>query len=510
MKLKKIKIDSLSANMLSSLICRAVTIFSSLFVQRHILIAFGSNYNGLTSLITQVMSYLVLLEAGLGAASIQAFYHPLNHQDWDEVTGILRATASSYRKVAFLFSSFLIGITLLVPLAIVGEIEFMLAAVFTLISGASNIVSYLFGGAYTALLTADQKISVTFNLTSVSTLLSAVLRIIALQNGCGIVGVQAIHLLCVLLKCITLCLYVRKKYPHLRKSAKPNFNAISKRWNVLLHNIAGLVVNHTDILILTVADSLKIVSVYSVYNMIYGQMGTVMRTTFGQAPQASFGQLLHCDKKGFERLYAIFETSFTIILFVILTLVLILTLPFVALYTQGVTDVAYLDFWLPILFSIIFFMDQVRTPALLTINATGAFKETQVGAIVEACINLVLSAILFFVFNLGIYGLLIGTICSYLYRSVDVFVYVYRNVIHRNVLSFMRSIFVNAACLCILVYLFYLKHPLHADSYLEWFMIAIGLGCLTVLFYVMFNLIFNLKNVKPVLQCITKKIKKAQ
>ena len=54
---------------------------------------------------------------------------------------------------------------------------------------------------------------------------------------------------------------------------------------------AGLVVNHTDILILSIVDTLKQVSVYSAYNMIYSHLGTVVQTTFMQAPQGDFGQL---------------------------------------------------------------------------------------------------------------------------------------------------------------------------------------------------------------------------
>ena len=44
------------------------------------------------------ISYLVLLEAGLGAASTQALYKPLSENDWDKAGSIMSATAKSYRR----------------------------------------------------------------------------------------------------------------------------------------------------------------------------------------------------------------------------------------------------------------------------------------------------------------------------------------------------------------------------------------------------------------------------
>ena len=140
----KLKMNSMSRNMIASLICRAVTVFAGLIVQRHILVAFGSTYSGLTSLISQIMSYLVLLEAGLGAASIQAFYEPLNNDDWKRVSGIMNATSSSYTKIGVMFGGLLVGGSLLVPLVASGEVDFFIAGLLTLVTGAGNIFTYIY------------------------------------------------------------------------------------------------------------------------------------------------------------------------------------------------------------------------------------------------------------------------------------------------------------------------------------------------------------------------------
>ncbi len=499
---------SISRNMIVSLINQVVTLVAGLVVQRYILVAYGSTYNGLTSLVTQIMSYLVLLEAGLGAASTQALYKPLGEKDWKRASGIMSATAISYRNVGFMFSGLLVGGALLVPIIASGEVDFILAALLTLLTGGSYVFTYLVSGKYAAFLTADRKSYVRSLISTVTTIMSAVLRIIALNNGQDILFVQSIGLGCSILHGVVTILYVKRKYPLLNLREKPDFGAIGKRWNVFVHQIAGIVVNHTDILILSVVDTLKQVSVYSAYNMIYSHLGTFVQSTFMQAPQGDFGQLYNTDKKAFEKLYAFYETMFTVILFIIATLALLLTLPFIRLYTANVADVEYIDIWLPVLFVAIFIMNQVRASAIITVNAAGAFKETQWGAIVEAVINIVVSLSLFFFTDLGMKGLLLGTVASYLFRTVDVISYVYRKLIDRSIGRFLRLVFANVVALGVLVLVFYIWHPIEATSYFDWFVRAVVLGIITVFTYVVFNFLINFRDTRDMLARIINKFYK--
>ena len=123
---------SLSKNMSLSLIARVITLVTGLIIQREILLAFGSVLNGLTSSISQVMSYLILLEAGLGTASIQALYAPLANDDWDKVSGILSATRIQYKRIAGVFIIILLAVSALLPFLIIDEVDYGIAALLTL------------------------------------------------------------------------------------------------------------------------------------------------------------------------------------------------------------------------------------------------------------------------------------------------------------------------------------------------------------------------------------------
>ena len=200
----------------------------------------------------------------------------------------------------------------------------------------------------------------------------------------------------------------------------------------------------------------------------------------------------------------------TILLFVIATLALLLTLPFVRLYTDGITDVKYIDMWLPILFATIFLMSQIRSPAILTINASGSFRETQWGAIAEAIINLAVSLALFFFTDLGMKGLLLGTIVSYLFRTTDVILFVYRHLMERSIWRFVRLVVTNLVAMGALIAVFYLWRPVVVSSYLSWLLWAIVIGMITVMTFGVFNLLINFRDTKEMLAGVLHKFRRGQ
>ena len=496
---------SASKNMIMSIVARVVSLVTGLIVQRYLLLAYGSTLNGLTTSINQAMAYLVLLEAGLGTASVQALYDPLAEGDWGKVSGILTATEKEYKKISAVFLVFLIGTSIIIPLAVSGEVEFATAGLLTLITGGSYVVSYVMGGKYKALLDADRRIYILYALDSVSVIISCVFRVLALNARCGIIIVQLINLACIAIKNIGYVLYVKTKYVKVDYKHAPDLKAIGKRWNVLIHSIAGIVVNNTDVIILTFFGSLKTVSVYGIYNMVFGQLSSIVQTTFMQAPQSSFGRLFHADRGKFKSAYELYEFVLSLILFIICSIALVMILPFVEIYTSGVGDVNYIDSYLPVLFTLILLMNQIRIPALITINVAGHFKETQSGAIVEAIINITVSLFLFFFTDLGLYGLLIGTICSYLFRTTDVILYTHTHLVDSPVWTTVKNYAINFAAMAFVYCVFDIIMPLRAESAIEWIAQAVVVSILAFITFVALNFVFNKEKVVEIYSFIKHK-----
>lgn len=496
---------SISKNMMMSIITRLVSLVTGLIVQRYLLLAFGSTLNGLTTSINQAMAYLVLLEAGLGTASVQALYDPLSIEDWKKVSGILTATGKEYKKISAVFFAFLLGTSILIPLAVSGEVEFVTAGLLTLVTGGSYIISYIMGGKYKVLLDADRRIYILYILDSINVIVSCIFRVIALNAGKGIVLVQLINLACIAIKNVGYVFYVRTHYKKVDYKHISDIKAIGKRWNVLIHSIAGIIVNNTDIIILTLFGSLKMVSVYGTYNMVFGQLSSIVQTTFMQAPQSSFGRLWNNDRNKFKDAYELYEFILSFVLFTICSITLVMILPFVKLYTNGVRDVNYVDLVLPILFTLILLMNQIRIPSLITINIAGHFKETQTGAIIEALINICVSLCLFFFTDLGLYGLLIGTVCSYLFRTADVIVYTHTYLVKSSIFTVVKNYIIDLTAMLLLYIIFNIVIPVRVDSIFEWIIKAIEISSVVIFVYGVLNFLFNREKVVKVYSVVKMK-----
>ena len=140
--------------------------------------------------------------------------------------------------------------------------------------------------------------------------------------------------------------------------------------------------------------------------------------------------------EGFE----LYNMALTFSLFCIAGLFI---LPFMALYTSGVTDVNYVDPVLPYLFIAVSLLSKGRTSSNQAINYAGHFKQTQWRSMFESFINLTVSLIA--VNRFGIYGVLIGTIAALLYRTNDMILYANRRILNRSPWITYRRWLLNAA-----------------------------------------------------------------
>mgnify|MGYP003308041153 CR=1 FL=1 len=100
-------------------------------------------------------------------------------------------------------------------------------------------------------------------------------------------------------------------------------------------------------------------------------------------------------------------------------------IPFIKIYTAGITDANYIRREIVILFTVMGLLNCLRTPSATMINAKGHYNETKNRALIEMTICLIAQALL--VTKLGIVGVLIGTIMAYLYRTLDVILYGNKN-----------------------------------------------------------------------------------
>ena len=445
------------------------------------IVNYGSEINGLLSSIRQVYVYLALLESGVGDASVIALYGPIGRKDYKSANEILAATHYYYKKIGFIYAMAVGALGFIYPLLLNTQIPYGVCCLVILLQGSGSVISYFFQGKYTMLLRVDNRNYVTTNLGTITSVLTDVCRIWLLMRGKNIVAVQTTYLLFNLIKMLYITLYIKRNYSWINLNVKPNFQAISQRSAVLVHQISSLVFSHTDVLILTFVNGLSVVSIYSMYATIYGMVSNIISIVTNSV-QSVLGQTFHTDRNKYISMQDTFETYYLALVFSLFAIASIFIIPFMKLYTAG-ADINYIDYKLPILFVIYQLLNYGRTSANLIISFAGRFKETQWRAWLETIINLVVSLVC--VFHFGIYGVLFGTIVALIYRANDIIIYANKVVLKRSPWPTYRRWIVNTVIFSLTI-VFFMHLPLRTDSYIWLFVNAfwISIVVLSVFFTV--------------------------
>lgn len=459
---------ALMKNVVVATMTKILLIISSVVAQRFILKSFGSEINGLTSSVSQFLLYFTILESGLGLASIQALYKPLADKDSQKIDGILSATSIQYRRVGILFLLFSVGLAVVMPFISSSSIPNFTVAVITLLMSLATVINYLFIGKYQVLLNADKKVYIIHTLDAVLGIGFSIVRIVMINLGYSIIAVQTTALLSPIVRMVVLRLYVHYHYSYLTWKATPDTKAIGKRKFVLVHQLFGMITLHAPATIITVMSTLSQVSVYSVYNLIYNNINNLVSMAFSTAVAASLGNVYESQRERFDKFYHLYELVFYCILFCGMSVVFVMTIPFVRLYTAGVQGVEYEDFILALLFLIFILFSSVRLPAITLVNASGFFEETRNGAVIEAVLSVAVAAPCFYFF--GLRGLMIGSCIAVFYRMLDIQIFVYKKILRKELWSWIKKISVFGLMMAAYIIFFEFVLPINASGWIEWMM----------------------------------------
>lgn len=456
-------------NILVGVGSQVLSIALGVIIPRLFLLSFGSEMNGFLSSITQIIAYFTLLEAGVGAATLQALYKPVSSDDKKSISAIVAATDRYYRKTGFAYLLCVVVLSVGYPLLVHSDIPLYTMVLIILFNGIPGVVGYYFQGKYIILLQAEGKTYINTALTSISSTLISVLKVIMLLLGCDILLIQFTYLVINLIKILAINIYIKRHYKWLDKDIKPDFDAIGQKNAAFVNQICDLVFRNTDTIILTIFCDLKIVSVYAMYTLLFSMVRTAL-DYIAQGFNFIMGQTFNQDIEKYTRLHDLYETYRMALVFTLYSVALIFILPFMALYTSGINDVNYLDHGVAVLFTVFYLMTGARACASDLINYAQHFRKTQSRCIAEAAINLVVSIVA--VNFVGIYGVLIGTIVALTYRMNDMLIYANRRILGRSPWRSYKRLLVNAVLFLVVICVAN-QLPWQLDSYVK----IIGWGC---------------------------------
>lgn len=466
---------------------QVIILILGLIVPRIIMTHYGSDTNGLMNTITQIFTYMALLEAGISNASRNALYKYIVKDDRDGISLIMSASRRYYRRIAYIYLAAVVALSFVVPFILKTEIDYWTIFFFVIFEGLTSVVAFYFINTWTAFLTASGKTYITNSLTLLSKVLGYGVRITLALFNINIAFIQVGYFAVSLIQLSIYYVYMRKKYGWIDYKAAPKDFRLADRNAYIVTEIAWTAFSSTDLIILSMFVSTSLSSVYSTYNMVFVALNTLLNSIYS-ALNYNLGQAYSNDLEQYKRLHDIFHSFFVSCMTILMSVAYILIISFVRLYTSGVTDINYVDARLPIFFCLVQMMSWSRYVAGNLSGIAGYAKQTSYISLIEAAINIIVSLVL--VQFLGILGVLIGTVSALPLKVVYLNWLADRKIMKRSPLKTVLVLLINYAIFAATVVLC-LFWQVSIANYLEFVLWGLGLFVLYCLVVFGLNAIVN-------------------
>lgn len=492
-------------NVATNLILQVVVIIYGLIVPKLIITNYGSEVNGLISSISQFLGYITLLEAGFGPVVKSVLYKPIAKNNKKEIANILKTSERFFRKIALIFIIYIIGLSLLYPLIMNNQFDYLYTVSLILIISISTFVEYFFGMTYSLFLQSKQRNYVISVIQAVTYIICITIILILVKFNVSIHTIKLASAIIFVLRPICQKIYFDKKFSINLKTADDNYS-IKNKWDGLVQHIAWVIHNNTDVVVLTFFCSLAEISVYSVYLLIVRGIKSIIQA-FSSGIDSIFGDMLvKNESNNLNEKFGIYETIYFLVTTIIFSCTLVLIVPFVQVYTKNITDVNYIRYTFGSLLVISEYVWAIRLPYSSIILSAGHFKETRKGAWVETLTNIIISLLL--VKKFGIIGVAIGTIVAMLIRTIEFVYHANKYILKRNIGVSIKKLILTLIITILIVFLSKYIPMNNNTTYLNWILNSIMILLEASFIGIIINSVFYRKDYKKILEILKNNIKR--
>ena len=492
-------------NSATSILLQLVTILCGFVVGRMTLATFGSEINGAVSSITQFLGYISLLEAGIGGVTRAALYKPLAEKDENKISGIVNATQGFFRKIAIIFLAYAVILAVAFKAISKTELGFGFIASLVLILAINTFAQYYFGITCAVLINADQSEYINRLLSILILVLNSIATVVLINSGYSVHTVKTVSMLLFLIRPIALFIIVKRKF-NINKHHPPDKVALNQRWNGFGHHIAFYIHNNVDVMVVTTMLGLKWASVYAVYYLVVSGIKKIV-VAFGGGTEAAFGNMIaKNEREVLLSRFGMVENLSSMVIVAMFSTTGLMIFDFLGIYTSGVTDIQYIIYSVGILFVLSEALHCIKQNYHNLILAAGHYKQTQIGAFIEAGLNVILSIVL--ALFMGISGILVATIVSTLYRTVEYVIYLRKNILYRNIWPSIKRTLVNLLSAGLIVAICLVIPFNTPDTYLLWVIKAIPVFAISCAVTFLVNSVFYSKDLRLITRHIIGMLKR--
>lgn len=495
-------------NLLFAIINEIVVTIVNFIIRIFFIQILSSEYLGLNSLLTNIITILSITELGISNAIIFNLYKPLANDDTKTIIKYMNFYKNCYRKVAA--TIFVFGIVSLpfinhiITSSNVEDNIYILYMFFIFEAVLSYLLSYK-----RSIISADQNnyiISIIHIITQIMMCISQIYILKVLKSYYLFVIIRIIYNV---LENIIINVIVNKKYSYVNSNRKAKLTDAEKK--ELTKNVKGLfiskiswtVINSSDNIIISKICGLATVGIYSNYLLIQNALEQFI-TQFFLSINASVGNLLAIENR--DKNYDIYcKISFISFVLCLISSVCLFNCSssFIMLLAK---DTTYLiSFICLFLVSIKFFIQVMRRSICVYRDTLGLFYDDRNCYIVATVINIIFSIV--FAIKFGLEGIIAGTIISYLYLHIFCYPkYIYKKAFDMSPQNYVKTFLKYTAVTIVTMFIsYYICALLKIDNFILKF---IANGFISILICLIIIIILFFKEFKDTLKIILSLIKK--
>lgn len=487
-------------NTFSTLAHQLVTTLCGLLVPWIMIDTFGSTSYGITISIAQFLSYVTLLEGGIGRVARGALYKPLAEQDEESISKVYLAVRRFFATIGIIFAAYVVVLALSYhSMARVTAFSWEYTAALVVGIAIGKFAEYMSGISKVTLLNADQKQYVVNTVYISTNVLNVMLIVLLAKLGVDILWVKVVSSLVFVLRPVLYSLYVRKHY-NLRKTKEKA--TLPNKFTGIAQHTAYVIQNNTDVMLLTLLADLPSVAVYSVYHLVAFSLRNVA-TSFTGGMEALMGEMAakgeHETLRKTYRSYKLILTALTLMLF---GTAAILIVPFVRLYTYGTTDANYIRPLFALIMVVAEALNCLTLPCFNLTIAANQLKQSQFGAFGEAAINVAVSLVLMLVWD-PLIGVAVGTLAAVVFKCIYYTAFAGKHILKTKVTPlFIKLGITTLALLGFSLGGIWLLRNVVVETYFQWITWGVAFAIATGLWGLLLGMMLypgHLKNLQTML-----------
>lgn len=415
-------------NIVNGMVREVLSMVLAFVTRTMVLYVLGEQYLGLSGLFTSILNVLNLAELGFNTAVVYFLYRPIAENDYDQICAITAYLRRMYRLIGSIILVAGLAVLPFLPHLISGEHpDSMNVYVLYLIYLANSVFSYWFYAYNSILFTATQRTDIVSKVYLVVSFGTKLAQLVVLVIFHDYYLFALLMVLGTVLNNLLLHHIFQKKMPEyvprgqisgeLKRSIGKQMRAI------FVAKIGSVARNGCDSIFLSAWFGLVLVASYDNYMYIFNAIMSVVWMV-GGAIQASVGNCMVKESLEKNR-FNFFRFDFLFSWFVGWCTVCMFCLyqPFIRIWMKGKESLLLSDFNM-MLICLYFYSTAICLVQNVYANGAGLFSQMRNWFVLEALGNLILNAILGYIF--GVSGIIVATtisivVCNFFARSQILF-----------------------------------------------------------------------------------------